>query len=159
MLFRSRGHRGGLWRCTAAYRLDGICTSGCGSRPDVWRCGKGAKAILGKARAHRGRTVWRSSIENRNAFPKVGLVDSETAAEEMPSIFATNRTARVTGHPPASGLNCQRLWHPKLIRLSWSPAGSNAWKDLRENSDLAIRLSELQSRLLISRIPRDIKGS
>ena len=35
----------------------------------------------------------------------------------------------------------------------------DAWNDLLESSDLAIRLSRLQSRPLISRIPRGIKGS
>jgi hypothetical protein len=53
-VFSTRGHRGRLRRRTAADRLDGICTGGCGARPDVWRCREGGKRIPGKASTNRG---------------------------------------------------------------------------------------------------------
>src|SRR6516162_8615433 len=56
-VFSTRGHRGCLRRSNGKHWLNGVRTSGTGSRTDVWRSCEGRKGIWRAARTVRGRAL------------------------------------------------------------------------------------------------------
>src|SRR6516162_626700 len=84
-VFSTRWHRGCLRRCAAKHRLNGVCTSGTGSRTDVWRSSEGRKGIWRATGTVRRRALWRARNISGKLRPKQHVKGKLVASRRSPA--------------------------------------------------------------------------